>query len=63
MAAQSGECMGVLKMIKNAKKPTIGHCMGDIGLPSRVLSLKYGAPFIYAAFNKESAASPPGCRR
>jgi 3-dehydroquinate dehydratase/shikimate dehydrogenase len=32
--------------------------MGDLGLPSRLLSLKYGAPFAYAAFNKERGIAP-----
>lgn len=50
--------MRVLKIIQNATKPTIGHCMGEMGFPSRVLSLKYGAPFTYAAFNKERGIAP-----
>jgi 3-dehydroquinate dehydratase/shikimate dehydrogenase len=32
--------------------------MGDIGLPSRFLALRYGAPWIYAAFNKERGIAP-----
>jgi 3-dehydroquinate dehydratase/shikimate dehydrogenase len=48
----------LLEIIKNAPKPTVGHCMGEIGFPSRVLSLKYGAPFAYAAFNKERGIAP-----
>ena len=48
----------VLKLIQNAPKPTIAHCMGDLGTISRVLSLKYGAPFMYAAFNPERAIAP-----
>jgi 3-dehydroquinate dehydratase/shikimate dehydrogenase len=32
--------------------------MGEIGVPSRILSLKYGAPFLYAAFNKERGIAP-----
>jgi 3-dehydroquinate dehydratase/shikimate dehydrogenase len=32
--------------------------MGDIGLASRVLALKFGAPFIYAAFNPERVIAP-----
>ncbi len=48
----------VLKIIQNAKKPTVGHCMGEMGFPSRILSIKYGAPFTYAAFNKERGIAP-----
>ena len=48
----------LLQIIQNAKKPTVGHCMGEIGFPSRLLSVKYGAPFVYAAFNKERGIAP-----
>jgi 3-dehydroquinate dehydratase / shikimate dehydrogenase len=59
VAAQSpADNMRVLKIIENAAKPTVGHCMGEMGFPSRVLSLKYGAPFTYAAFNKERGIAP-----
>jgi 3-dehydroquinate dehydratase/shikimate dehydrogenase len=59
VAAQSpADNMRLLRIIKNAKKPTVGHCMGEIGFPSRLLSLKFGAPFTYAAFNKERGIAP-----
>ena len=32
--------------------------MGELGFPSRFLSLKFGAPWIYAAFNKERGVAP-----
>lgn len=48
----------LLKVIQGAKKPTVGHCMGEIGFPSRLLSLKFGSPFVYAAFNKERGIAP-----
>ena len=50
--------MRLLKLLQNSPKPVIGHCMGEIGAPSRILSLKYGAQFIYAAFNKERGIAP-----
>jgi 3-dehydroquinate dehydratase/shikimate dehydrogenase len=58
MAQHPKDCARVLNILRNAKKLTVGHCMGEIGLPSRILSLKYGAPFMYAAFNKERGISP-----
>lgn len=58
MAQHPKDCMRVLSLIKNAKKPTVGHCMGEIGQPSRILSLKAGSPFMYAAFNKERGIAP-----
>src|SRR6202040_2659976 len=48
----------VLDLLKNTVKPTIAHCMGDLGLPSRILGGKFGAPFSYAAFNKERGIAP-----
>ena len=58
MAQHPRDCMRVLNLIKNAKKPTVGHCVGEIGLPSRILSLRYVVPFLYAAFNKERGIAP-----
>ncbi len=58
LAQHPSDCLRILDLLKGAKKPTVGHCMGEIGLPSRILSLKYGAPFVYAAFNKERGIAP-----
>jgi 3-dehydroquinate dehydratase/shikimate dehydrogenase len=48
----------VIRLQKAAPKPTVAFCMGDIGQCSRFLALKYGAPWIYAAFNKERGIAP-----
>jgi 3-dehydroquinate dehydratase/shikimate dehydrogenase len=48
----------VLKLIKKAKKPTVAFCMGDLGWPSRILGAREGAPFTYAAFNRERGIAP-----
>src|SRR3989304_4746925 len=48
----------VLKLIQQSKVPTIGVCMGDIGIPSRILAGKFGAPFSYATFHHERALAP-----
>jgi 3-dehydroquinate dehydratase/shikimate dehydrogenase len=48
----------VLRLMHEAPKPTIAHCMGDLGTYSRLLSLRCGAPFTYAAFNKERNMAP-----
>jgi 3-dehydroquinate dehydratase/shikimate dehydrogenase len=48
----------VLALMRTAPKPTIAFCSGDLGFPSRLLTLKYGAPFTYAAFNKERGVAP-----
>jgi 3-dehydroquinate dehydratase/shikimate dehydrogenase len=48
----------VLDLVKKPAKPTVAHCMGDLGLPSRILGGKFGVPFSYAAFNKERGIAP-----
>jgi 3-dehydroquinate dehydratase/shikimate dehydrogenase len=48
----------MLKLLQTAPRPTVGHCMGEIGFPSRVLALKFNPPFVYAAFNRERGIAP-----
>jgi 3-dehydroquinate dehydratase/shikimate dehydrogenase len=48
----------LLQLLQKSPKPTIAFCMGDLGLPSRLLGAKFGAPFAYAAFNKERGIAP-----
>ena len=43
----------VLGLLKAPPKPTVALCMGDLGMPGRLLAARYGAPFTYAAFNRE----------
>src|SRR5438067_3011057 len=43
------ENLRLLNLVKKAKKPTIALGMGDLGMPSRILGAKFGAPFTYAA--------------
>ena len=42
---------GCCSLIAAAKVPTIGLCMGEIGMPTRILAGKFGAPFTYATFH------------
>jgi 3-dehydroquinate dehydratase/shikimate dehydrogenase len=59
VAAQSPEDVArVLHLQRTAPKPTVAFCTGDIGQPTRFLALKFGAPWIYAAFNKERGIAP-----
>ncbi len=48
----------ILRMQQAADMPTVAHCMGDIGTPSRILSGRYGAPFAYAAFHHDRQLAP-----
>ncbi len=58
LAHQPADNLRLLDLVKNAPKPTVAFCLGDLGLPSRILGAKYGAPFTYAAFNKERGLAP-----
>jgi 3-dehydroquinate dehydratase/shikimate dehydrogenase len=58
MAQTPADVARVIKLQQTAPKPTVAFCMGEIGLPSRFLALKFGAPWIYAAFNKERGIAP-----
>jgi len=48
----------MLKLVAQSEIPTAGFCMGDFGLPSRVLCGKYGSPLTYATFSKERELAP-----
>lgn len=48
----------ILDLMKNAKVPTIGISMGEYGTPSRILAMRYGAPFSYCAFSSERKVAP-----
>src|SRR5262245_19988547 len=58
LAQNPSDNLRVLGLLKNAPKPTVAFCMGDMGFPSRILGGKYGVPFTYAAFNKERGVAP-----
>lgn len=58
MANHPQDNVRMLRLIKNSKVPTVGLCMGDIGIPTRVLCGKYGAPFTFATFSAERSLAP-----
>jgi len=58
MAQKPTDNVRMLELVKNAKIPTVGMCMGDIGTPSRILGAKFGAPFTYATFHHERTLAP-----
>jgi 3-dehydroquinate dehydratase / shikimate dehydrogenase len=57
-AQSPADNLRVLKLLRFPAKPTVAFCMGDLGMPSRLLGASYGAPFTYAAFNKERGIAP-----
>ncbi|MBW3596121.1 MAG: type I 3-dehydroquinate dehydratase, partial [Planctomycetes bacterium] len=60
MAHKPHDCIRMLRLVreKSPSVPTIGICMGEIGIPTRILGAKYGAPFTYATFHHERALAP-----
>jgi 3-dehydroquinate dehydratase/shikimate dehydrogenase len=58
MAHNSHDNLRMLRLIRQSPIPTVGICMGEIGMPSRILARKFGAPFTYATFHEERALAP-----
>jgi 3-dehydroquinate dehydratase/shikimate dehydrogenase len=58
MANHPHDNLRMLELVRRAKVPTIGVCMGDIGTVSRILAGKFGAPFTYATFHHERVLAP-----
>ena len=52
-ASNLAEASRVLHLGATSKAPTIPIAMGEIGVFTRILGAKYGAPFTYAGFNPE----------
>lgn len=48
----------MLKLVQESGVPTVGFCMGEFGLFTRVLCGKYGSPFTYASFSSERELAP-----
>jgi 3-dehydroquinate dehydratase/shikimate dehydrogenase len=57
-AQKPADNLRVLDLLRKSAKPTVALCMGDLGTPARLLAARYGAPFTYAAFNKERGIAP-----
>jgi 3-dehydroquinate dehydratase/shikimate dehydrogenase len=60
MAKEPHDNLRMLEMVKakSARIQTVGLCMGDLGIPSRILCGKFGAPFTYATFNESREMAP-----
>jgi 3-dehydroquinate dehydratase/shikimate dehydrogenase len=48
----------MLQLVHDSEIPTVGLCMGDIGVPTRILTGRFGAPFSYATFHHERTLAP-----
>ena len=58
MANTPADAVRMLELVADSKIPTVGFCMGEFGVPSRILCGKYGAPFTYASFSSERELAP-----
>lgn len=58
MAQSPADNVRLIKLVATSKVPTIGFCMGELGLASRLLCCKYGSPFTYATFSKDRVLAP-----
>src|SRR5262249_231501 len=52
-ATSLAEASRVLHLGTTAKAPTVPIAMGEVGIFTRILGARYGAPFTYAGFNPE----------
>jgi len=58
MANHPHDNVRMLQLSHRSKVPTIALCMGDIGVPSRILAGKFGSPLTFATFSRERVLAP-----
>lgn len=58
MANSFRDNVRMFNLIRDAKLPTIGICMGEIGTITRILANRFGAPFTYATFSTDKTMAP-----
>lgn len=57
-AQSPADVVRMMELVQTAEVPTIGFCMGEQGLPSRLLCGRYGSPFTYASFSRDRQMAP-----
>jgi len=58
MANTFSDNVRMLNLARNSKVPTICICMGEIGMLTRILAHRVGAPFTYATFSSDKKIAP-----
>ena len=58
MANHPIDNLRMLDLVRSSRIPTVGVCMGDIGMPTRVLAGRAGAPFTFATFHDDRVLAP-----
>ncbi|MEM9586687.1 MAG: shikimate dehydrogenase [Planctomycetota bacterium] len=58
MANTFSDNVRLMDIVSQANVPTIGICMGEMGMITRILAHRLGSPFTYAAFSKDKKIAP-----
>lgn len=58
MANSFTDCIRMMRLVETAKIPTVGLCMGDLGVVTRVLALRLGAPFTFTTLSSDRKIAP-----
>ncbi len=58
MARSFEDNVRMIKMVKEATVPTIGICMGDMGVVTRILANRLGSPFTFATYSSDKKMAP-----
>ena len=58
MANHPSDCLRMMELVRTSTIPMVGICMGEIGMPTRVLAGACGAPFTYATFHEDRVLAP-----
>jgi 3-dehydroquinate dehydratase/shikimate dehydrogenase len=58
MANSFADNLRMIELCKKARVPTIGICMGETGMVTRILANRMGAPFTYATYGSGKKLAP-----
>lgn len=58
MANSTADMVRMLQLVEKSDVPTAGFCMGEFGMPSRVLCGKFGSPLTYTTFSSDRQLAP-----
>ncbi|TVQ01343.1 MAG: shikimate dehydrogenase [Planctomycetaceae bacterium] len=57
-ATTIADTVRMMEMVRQAKLPTIGICMGEIGMMTRILAGRLGSPFTFASYSTDRTLAP-----
>lgn len=58
MANTPHDNIRMLELIRTSDIPVVGVCMGAMGIPTRVLGPRFGAPFTFSTYSQERSLAP-----